>query len=563
MRKTRSHLMLAMAVALPLSLEAVGTVAADELDPPLPPAPPAESPLDATFPLFIESGSGEAFVDAEGRTWSADVGFIGGSTIDRGDIEITGTTADRVYQTERWGAAGYLIKVPNGVYSVGLHFAETFHDVPGKRLFSVDVEGQAVNDLDVFAEAGGKNAALIKTFDNVVVTDGELNIELRGDASIINGVTVAAVPPVLALEGAAVAENATPGTSVGTVTAVSAGDPAVIYDLVESADGRFVIDPKSGQLSVAADAVLDYESHVSHDIVVAATDDRGARAESAFTIEVIDVPEPKAKLRFITVLPENAPAGTQVGVVNAVTPEGPADVTFGLSDDAAGRFTIDATNGRVRVAEGAVLDYEAAVRHRITAVASDGAEQAFVVALEDVNEPLSDVLLSAQSVEAHAPAGTVIGVASAVDPDRADTYTFSLLKDGDKRFAIDADSGVLSVAENADLDPETAANHRIVIEATDSAGHKHREGFTLAVEASAATLQPVLIQAGSASEHIDAAGRRWLADTGFVDGQIVDRGAAEIAATDNDRIYQTERWGVSAYQLPLADRKSTRLNSSH
>jgi hypothetical protein len=224
-----------------------------------------------------------------------------------------------------------------------------------------------------------------------------------------------------------------------------------------------------------------------------------------------------------------------------------------LSDDAAGRFTIDATNGIVRVAEGAPLDYETEARHRITAVASDGAEQEFEVALEDVNEPLSDVLLSAQSVEAHAAAGTVIGVASALDPDHADTFTFSLLKDGDKRFVIDANSGVLSVAENADLDPETAASHRIVIEATDGAGHKHREGFTVAVEAPAATLQPVLIQAGSASEHLDAAGRHWLADAGFVvGGQIVDRGAIGIAGTDDDRIYQTERWGASAYQIPLA-----------
>jgi hypothetical protein len=60
---------------------------------------------------------------------------------------------------------------------VRLHFAETYSGItgPGQRVFSVNVEGIAINNLDIFAEAGGRNRALVKTVV-VQVTDGQLNL---------------------------------------------------------------------------------------------------------------------------------------------------------------------------------------------------------------------------------------------------------------------------------------------------------------------------------------------------------------------------------------------------
>lgn len=168
-----------MAMALPISIEAV---AAAELTPPPAPPVPQVMPLDATFPLLIEAGSTKAYTDTQGRTWRADDGFIGGSVADRGAIEIDGTADDRIYQTERWGLSGYAAKVPNGKYIVRLHFAETYQDAAAKRVFSVKVEDRTIANLDVFAEAGGKNKALVKTLDDVTVADGELNIDFTGAA---------------------------------------------------------------------------------------------------------------------------------------------------------------------------------------------------------------------------------------------------------------------------------------------------------------------------------------------------------------------------------------------
>ncbi len=558
MFKTKSLYALAIAIALPVSLEVAAPAAAVELSPPPSPASPALSPLDASFPMFIESGSDQNYIDADGQTWRADVGFIGGAITNRGDIEIGGTTNDRIYQTERYGLNGYIVKVPNGAYRVSLHFAETFQDIAGKRLFSVEVEDQKLADLDIFAEAGGKNKALVKTFDNVVVSDGELNVNFIGKSAIVNGIAIAVMPQAVAVafDGGPVAEDAPAGQRIGTVTATSAGDTTFTYALVDDAEGRFVIDAITGDLGLAADGVLDYELATSHKVVVSATDAKGVSTEASFTIMVLNVAEATTDLQITHLIPENAPAGATVGVISPVDPDAAPGVTYSLSDDAEGRFTIDATSGRVEVAENNILDYEVAPSYVITATASDGAglvlNRSFTVAIEDINEPPTSVSLSAQSVKDKAPAGTVVGIASATDPDAGETLTYALTDDAEGRFAIDAASGVVSVAADAGLDHQAAASHRIVIEATDSVGHVQSEGFTITVDVPAALPTSVLVEAGSESEYVDGSGRRWAADTGFVGGQIVDRGDIEIAETDNDRIYQTERWGVSAYSLPAA-----------
>jgi hypothetical protein len=179
MSKTRALFGVAMAMALPIAIEAAA-VSAAEVTPPPAPAVPQVAPLEATFPLLIESGSTKPYTDSKGRVWRADEAFIGGNIVDRGAIAIDATTEDRLYQTERWGLSGYTAKVPNGKYTVRLHFAETYQNAPGTRLFTVKVEDRTIANLDVFAEAGGKNKALVKTLDDVVVADGEINIDFTG-----------------------------------------------------------------------------------------------------------------------------------------------------------------------------------------------------------------------------------------------------------------------------------------------------------------------------------------------------------------------------------------------
>jgi hypothetical protein len=75
--------------------------------------------------------------------------------------------------------------------------------------------------------------------------------------------------------------------------------------------------------------------------------------------------------------------------------------------------------------------------------------------------------------------GTAIGQVEAADPDSGETFTYALLDDAGGRFAIDASTGLVTVANGALLDYETAAQHSITVQVTDSGGASYSEAFAI------------------------------------------------------------------------------------
>jgi hypothetical protein len=129
--------------------------------------------------IRVKAGVTAAYTDPDGVVWQADQGFDGGDTVARDpDLAIANTKDANMYRSERFGMAGYSFAVPNGNYTVKLHFAETYDGItgPGQRVFSFSVQGHEVKDLDLYVKAGGANRAYIETFD-VPVTDGKLDIK--------------------------------------------------------------------------------------------------------------------------------------------------------------------------------------------------------------------------------------------------------------------------------------------------------------------------------------------------------------------------------------------------
>jgi hypothetical protein len=76
---------------------------------------------------------------------------------------------------------------------VKLHFAETYSDITakGQRVFDVNVEGKDISNLDVFAEAGGNNRALVKSV-TATVSDGQLNLKFtpKVQTAIIDAIEI-------------------------------------------------------------------------------------------------------------------------------------------------------------------------------------------------------------------------------------------------------------------------------------------------------------------------------------------------------------------------------------
>jgi len=153
--------------------------------------------------LRVNCAAVEPYTDQVGNVWLADQqadpnktwGAVGGMTVDRGELSIAGTDAPKVYQTERYSMEAYKFTVPNGKYTVRLHFAETYDGITaeGQRIFSVGINEQTVlKDFDPYKEAGGFQKPVVKTIEGVAVTGGEIVIKFTMNVQNpeINGIEI-------------------------------------------------------------------------------------------------------------------------------------------------------------------------------------------------------------------------------------------------------------------------------------------------------------------------------------------------------------------------------------
>lgn len=165
------------------------------------------SALSATaeFALRVNAGDSSQYTDKAGNVWSPEksytkgsgYGFLGGDTVDRGEIAIADTSEPRIYRTEHYSMDAFVAEVPNGNYAVRLHFAETYEgiDSDGPRVFDVTIQSKAVlSDFNVQQLGGGVQKAIVKEFKGIAVRDGILRIGFvpKQQNPEINGIEIIA-----------------------------------------------------------------------------------------------------------------------------------------------------------------------------------------------------------------------------------------------------------------------------------------------------------------------------------------------------------------------------------
>jgi len=145
--------------------------------PAAPAAAPAATVVTLTPPVRIKAGVTEKMTDSAGNVWLPDQGSTDGESYEAADATVTNTPDAAIYRTERYSMTAYNFAVPNGKYTVKLHFAEVFSGIsgPGDRVFSFSVQGHEFKDFDIWVKAGGFSKAYVESVD-VEVTDGKLQI---------------------------------------------------------------------------------------------------------------------------------------------------------------------------------------------------------------------------------------------------------------------------------------------------------------------------------------------------------------------------------------------------
>ncbi len=292
-----------------------------------------------------------------------------------------------------------------------------------------------------------------------------------------------------------VAENAVAGTAVGMTTVaadVDATNNTISYSLDDDAGGRFTVNSVTGVVTV--NAALDYESFTSHSVTIRATSSDGSSATQSFMIDVTDVSESgvtaisdtDAAADFVL---ENSAGGTAVGVTAfADDLDGSDTVSYSLDDNAGGRFAVDANTGLVTVA--GAIDRETAgsydITVRATSTDTSTTTRTVTITIGDVDEfdvgAVSDGAATANAVNENAIVGTSVGVtAAASDADATNnTITYDLQDDDGGRFAIDANTGIVTVAGAIDREAD-GASRNVTVRATSSDGSFTDQVFTIAI----------------------------------------------------------------------------------
>ena len=396
-------------------------------------------------------------------------------------------------------------EVPTGVDLSSVSVAE---NVPAGTVVgsfsSTDPDGGDTHTYSLVAGDGDTGNAAFEVQGNELRTVAQLNFETQSSYSIrvrstdqdglftdhlltITVTDVNEAPTGVALSNNTVPENEPIGTLVGTLSTTDpdAGNTHT-YGLV-SGDGD--VDNASFTLAdneIRTAAVFDRDTKASYSVRVRATDQGGLSTDQVLTITVNEVnAAPTAVDLGNESVAENSAVDTVVGLLSTTDPNSGDTHTYslvaGAGDTGNAAFTI--AGNELRTA--AQLDFETqssySVRVRSTDQWGEFAEQAFTIAVTNVNEAPTAMALSNPSVAENSPAGTAVGTFTATDPDAGDTHTYQLVAgDGDTGNAAFAIAGN-ELRTAAALDFETQSSYSVRVRGTDLNGLAVDQVFALNV----------------------------------------------------------------------------------
>lgn len=300
------------------------------------------------------------------------------------------------------------------------------------------------------------------------------------DITIIDVADNSAPTDIVGATAFEVEENSAAGTVISALAAIDpdqSDQHTFSIDYAQSGPGAANFSIDGANLVVSATPNLDFEQTDSHRLLISVNDGNGGTFEKFIDVDVVNMPISNIDIASGGTVSENALPGTLVATFAAF--ENPLEPTaqFTLLNDANGQFAI--IGDELRVADGAVLDFETDPSPQVVVQATDGTGAAYSEAFEIViidtaeNSAPTDIVGSTpfQVVENALP-GTVISTLTAIDPDTGDQHLFSidLAQSGPNAAFFSITGNQLLVSNAAALDFESAAQHQLTILADDQNG---------------------------------------------------------------------------------------------
>ncbi|MDX1995132.1 MAG: malectin domain-containing carbohydrate-binding protein [bacterium] len=194
----------------------------------------------------IDAG-GDGFTASDGTIWAADQLFVDGrASLLEGEI---GTTDDDVLyhttrsSTEDLGGFQYAFPVQPGIYSLRLYFAENYFVGGagrgpvgvGERIFDVMAENTLLLDEYDITAAVGILTPDIRTFNNLEITDGTINLNFTASTNrpLIAGIEIFQIS-IYTPTATPVTPTAVPTTPVATTPVPTTAVPATVVPTLGS-----------------------------------------------------------------------------------------------------------------------------------------------------------------------------------------------------------------------------------------------------------------------------------------------------------------------------------------
>ncbi len=178
--------------------------------------------------------------------------------------------------------------------------------------------------------------------------------------------------PVISAQSFQIVENSDFGSEVGKIEANDPDtDQELSYQITNAGTVPFIIDAKTGALTVSGD--LNFESEDQYELIVEVTDNAPQSKSSSATIivEIQDINEaPLVSDQSFQVL-ENSELGTLVGTIQAEDTDNGQQISYLITSGGESPFIVDEFSGEISVS--GELDYESEDQYELVVKIEDDA----------------------------------------------------------------------------------------------------------------------------------------------------------------------------------------------
>ncbi len=313
---------------------------------------------------------------------------------------------------------------------------------------------------------------------------GGLSFERAFTISVTN---VNETPTAITLSSSSIAENNSPGATVGTFASTDEDlSNTFTYSLVNGSgstdNGSFTINGSS----LNVNSSLNFETKSSYSIRVQTADQDGLSFEQTFTITVTNVNEaPTALTLSNSEIDENNAAGATIGAFSTTDPDASSTFTYTLVNGTGSTDNSSFSISGANLLAGSSLNFESksayAIRVRTTDQGGLTFENTFTITILDLNEAPTALTISGSSIAENNTAGATIGTLSTTDPDAGNSHTYSFVagigSTDNSSFAITGST----LTVNNTLNFEGKSSYEIRVRTTDQNGLTFDQTFTVTV----------------------------------------------------------------------------------